>query len=147
MKYFITAIAIISFNIYSDDHKGLPKPSDCKGSPANYYVAKLIEGGTIEGWLNATKMHEAYYKDRGFDVEVVPSIQYLPNEENGGPSDDVFRISTHVIHKNVSELERWNKWSSNERTDSDKKDYDAFVDEYDKNNEVTAKRFVCMLKS
>jgi len=66
MNYLITALALISFNIYSDDHKGLPKPSDCQGSPANYYVAKLVDGGTIEGWLNATKMHEAYYKDRGF---------------------------------------------------------------------------------
>jgi hypothetical protein len=147
MNYLITALALISFNVYSDDHKGLPKPSDCQGSPANYYVAKLIDGGTIEGWLKATKMHEAYYQDRGFDVKVVPSIQYLPNEENGGPSDDVFRISTHVIYKNVSEVERWSEWNNNERTDSDEKDYDAFVAEYDKNNEVTAKRFLCMLKS
>jgi len=97
--------------------------------------------------LKATKMHEAYYQDRGFDVKVVPSIQYLPNEENGGPSDDVFRISTHVIYKNVSEVERWSEWNNTERTESDEKDYDAFVAEYDKNNEVTAKRFLCMLKS
>jgi len=147
MKYFITAIAIISFNIYSDDHKGLPKPSDCKGSPANYYVAKLIEGGTIEGWLNATKMHEAYYKDRGFDVEVVPSIQYLPNEEDGGPSEEMFRLSTHVVHKSLPEQERWWDWNQNTRTESDVKARDAFVAEYDKNNEVTARRYLCILSN
>jgi len=147
MKCLITTLAIIAFNVHANDHKSLPKPSECKGSPANYYVAKLIEGGSLNGWLKATKMHEAYYQDRGFDVKVVPSIQYLPNEENDGPSDDVFRISTHVIYKNVSEVERWSEWNNNERTDSDEKDYDAFVAEYDKNNEVTAKRFLCMLKS
>ncbi|NCV46160.1 MAG: hypothetical protein EBX13_05190 [Proteobacteria bacterium] len=147
MKYLITTLAIIAFNVHANDHKNLPKPSECKGSPANYYVAKLIEGGSLNGWLKATKMHEAYYQDRGFDVKVVPSIQYLPNEENGGPSDDVFRISTHVIYKNVSEVERWSEWNNTERTESDEKDYDAFVAEYDKNNEVTAKRFLCMLKS
>jgi len=147
MKYLITTLAIIALNVHANDHKNLPKPSECKGSPANYYVAKLIEGGSLNGWLKATKMHEAYYQDRGFDVKVVPSIQYLPNEENGGPSDDVFRISTHVIYKNVSEVERWSEWNNTERADSDEKDYDAFVAEYDKNNEVTAKRFLCMLKS
>ena len=147
MKYLITTLAIIAFNVHANDHKNLPKPSECKGSPANYYVAKLIEGGSLNGWLKATKMHEAYYQDRGFDVKVVPSIQYLPNEENGGPSDNVFRISTHVIYKNVSEVERWSEWNNTERSESDEKDYDAFVAEYDKNNEVTAKRFLCMLKS
>ena len=65
----------------------------------SYYVAKLIEGGTIEGWLNATKMHQAYYKDRGFDVEVVPSIQYLPSEENNGPGEEVFRLSSRNSSK------------------------------------------------
>ena len=77
MKYLLTTIAIISFSALADDHKSLPKPNECEGSPANYYVAKLNEGGTIEGWLNAAKMHQAYYKERGFDVKVIPSIQYL----------------------------------------------------------------------
>ena len=108
-------------------------------------MAKLNEGGTIEGWLNAAKMHQAYYKERGFDVKVIPSIQYLPSEDDSGPRDEVFRISTHVIHANTSEQERWWDWNQNERNDFDIKARDAFIAEYDKNNEVVARRFLCML--
>ena len=50
MKYLITTLAIITLNVYANDHIDLPKPSECKGSPASYYVAKLLEGGTINGW-------------------------------------------------------------------------------------------------
>ncbi|MDB3997132.1 hypothetical protein N9458_03815 [Gammaproteobacteria bacterium] len=145
MKYLITTLAIIAFNVHANDHKNLPKPSDCQGSPANYYVSKLIKGGTIKGWLNVTKMHEAYYRDRGFDVEVIPAIQYLPSEDDSGPSEEIFRLSTQVIHKSLSEQERWWNWSQNKRTESDVKERDAFVAEYDKNNEVTARRFLCIL--
>ena len=145
MRYLLTTIAIISFSTLADDHKSLPKPNECEGSPAHYYVATLNEGGTIEGWLNAAKMHQAYYKERGFDVKVIPSIHYLPSEDDSGPRDEVFRISTHVIHANTSEQERWWDWNQNERNDSDIKARDAFVAEYDKNNEVVARRFLCML--
>ncbi len=40
MKYLLTTIAIISFSVFADNHKNLPKPDDCEGKPANYYVAK-----------------------------------------------------------------------------------------------------------
>ena len=147
MKYLITTLAIISFNVYSDDHKGLPKPSDCKGSPASYYVSKLIEGGTIEGWIKATEMHQAYYEDRGFNVSIVPSIQYLPDDQNDGPEDEIFRLSTHVIHPSRAEQEKFWEWNQNERTDSDRKARAAFIAEYDKNNEVTARRYLCILSN
>ena len=77
MKYLLTTIAMISFSVIADDHKNLPKPGDCEGKPANYYVAKLTKNGTIDGVLNASNLHEAFYKNRGYEVEVVPSIQYL----------------------------------------------------------------------
>ena len=119
----------------------------CKGSPASYYVSKLIEGGTVEGWIKATKMHQAYYEDRGFNVRIVPSIQYLPSEENNGPRDEIFRLSTHVIHPNRTEQEKFFEWNQNERTDSDLKARAAFIAEYDKNNEVTARRYLCILSN
>ena len=146
MKSFLTTMLVISsLSLYSNVLSSSPKLEDCKGSPASYYVSKLIEGGTVEGWIKATKMHQAYYEDRGFNVRIVPSIQYLPSEENNGPRDEIFRLSTHVIHPNRTEQEKFFEWNQNERTDSDLKARAAFIAQYDKNNEVTARRYLCIL--
>ena len=141
MKYLLTSIAVISFSMFADDHKSLPKPSECMGKPANYYVAKLTKNGTIEGVLSASSLHEAFYKNRGYKVEVVPSIQYLRNED-GVPSDEVFRLSTHVI---FPDSETASNWRARERTQKDKNEYDFYVNEYNKNSEVTTSRFLCIL--
>jgi hypothetical protein len=92
-------------------------------------------------------MHQAYYKDRGFNVNIVPSIQYLPDDENNGPEDKIFRLSTHVIHPSRAEQEKFWNWNQKERTDSDIKARAAFIAEYDKNNEVTARRYLCILSN
>ena len=141
MKYLLTTLAIISFSVFADDHKNLPKPSECKGKPANYYVSKLTKNGTIEGVLNASSLHEAFYKNRGYEVEVVPSIQYLRNED-GVPSDEIFRLSTHVI---FPDSETASKWRERDRTQKDKDEYDFYVNEYNKNSELTTSRFLCIL--
>tara|TARA_B100001059_G_scaffold21231_1_gene17127 strand:+ start:172 stop:600 length:429 start_codon:yes stop_codon:yes gene_type:complete len=141
MKYLLTTIAVISFSVFADDHQSLPKPSECMGKPANYYVAKLTKNGTIEGVINASILHEAFYKNRGYEVEVVPSIQYLRNED-GVPSDEIFRLSTHVIFPNA---ETASKWRERDRTQKDKDEYDFYVNEYNKNSELTTSRFLCIL--
>jgi hypothetical protein len=141
MKYLLTILAVISFSVFADDHKNLPKPSECKGKPANYYVSKLTKNGTIEGFLNASSLHEAFYKNRGYEVEVVPSIQYLRNED-GVPSDEIFRLSTHVI---FPDSETASKWRERDRTQKDKDEYDFYVNEYNKNSELTTSRFLCIL--
>ena len=141
MKYLLTTLAVISFSVFADDHKNLPKPSECKGKPANYYVSKLTKNGTIEGVLNASSLHEAFYKNRGYEVEVVPSIQYLRNED-GVPSDEIFRLSTHVIFPNA---ETASKWRERDRTQKDKDEYDFYVNECNKNSELTTSRFLCIL--
>ena len=141
MKYLLTTIAVISFSVFADDHKNLPKPGECMGKPTNYYVSKLTKNGTIEGVLNASSLHEAFYKNRGYEVEVVPSIQYLRNED-GVPSDEIFRLSTHVIFPNA---ETASKWRERDRTQKDKDEYDFYVNEYNKNLELTTSRFLCIL--
>jgi hypothetical protein len=141
MKYLLTILAVISFSVFADDHKNLPKPSECKGKPANYYVSKSTKNGTIEGFLNASSLHEAFYKNRGYEVEVVPSIQYLRNED-GVPSDEIFRLSTHVI---FPDSETASKWRERDRTQKDKDEYDFYVNEYNKNSELTTSRFLCIL--
>ena len=55
--------------------------SECKGKEANYYVAKITKGGSAAGWLQASKMHQKFYKDRGSDIMVVPMMQYRRNSE------------------------------------------------------------------
>ena len=148
MKSFLTTmLAITSLSLYSSELSSSPKLEDCKGSPASYYVSKLIEGGTIDGWIKATEMHQAYYEDRGFNVRIVPSIQYLPDDENNGPEDEIFRLSTHVIHPSRAEQEKFWEWNQNERTDSDLKARATFIAQYDKNNEVTARRYLCILSN
>ena len=141
MKYLSLIYLLFSFSVFADDHKNLPKPGECKGKPANYYIAKLTKNGTIDGVLNASTLHEAFYKNRGYEVEVVPSIQYLRNE-NGVPSDEVFRLSTHVI---FPDTETASNWRARERTQKDKNEYDFYVNEYNKNSEVTTSRFLCIL--
>jgi hypothetical protein len=122
MKYLLTTIAIISFSVFADNHKNLPKPDDCEGKPANYYVAKLTKNGTIDGVLNASSLHETFYKDRGYVVEVIPS--------------------THVIFPDSKTA---SKWRERERTQKDRDEYNFYVNEYNKNSEVTTSRFICIL--
>jgi hypothetical protein len=141
MNYLLTIATLLSFSAIADDHIDLPKPSECEGKPANYYVAKLTTNGTLEGMLNASSLHETFYKDRGFEVEVVPSIQYLRNED-GVPSDEVFRLSTHVI---FPDSETASKWRERDRTQKDREEYNFYVNEYNKNTEVTTSRFICIL--
>ena len=71
----------------------------------------------------------------------------MPDDENNGPKDEIFRLSTHVIHPSRVEQEKFWEWNQNERTDSDLKARAAFIAEYDKNNEVTARRYLCMLSN
>ena len=52
-----------------------------------------------------------------------------------------------MIYKSLPEQERWWDWNQNARTESDIEARDAFVAEYDKNNEVTARRYLCILSN
>jgi hypothetical protein len=72
---------------------------------------------------------------------VVPSIQYL-RDENGIASDEIFRISTHVIFPDSKTA---SKWRQRERTQKDRDEYNFYVNEYNKNSEVTTSRFLCIL--
>ena len=66
---FLLALSFYSFAAPTDF-------SECKGKEANYYVAKITKGGSAAGWLQASKMHQKFYKDRGSDIMVMPMMQY-----------------------------------------------------------------------
>ena len=120
--------------------------SECRGKEANYYVAKIIKGGSAAGWLQASKMHQKFYKERGSDIMVVPMMQYRRDSE-GNVTDRLYRATSMV----VGSQESWKKWRelrvNQSKSDSEKaqKDYDAFMDLYNKNTELTVQRKLCVL--
>ena len=132
---------------FADDHTISTDFSDCDGKVVNYYVSKIIPGGTIEGVMKASKMHQNFYDSQSVNVKVYPALQYLRNDE--GTEEKLHRVSTMVIWESVS---AWSEWrdsieslSAEERNKADK-NYNAFVAEYNKNTEVVAERRWCMLK-
>jgi len=136
----------VSFFTFADDHKMSSDFSDCEGKIANYYVAKINKGGTVEGWLEASKMHQKFYKDRGSDIMIIPMMQYK-RDDDGNTIDELYRVSTMVVGSQDS----WSKWRDirNNQTDAEAKtsqaEYDAYVALYDKHNTLTAQRRVCIL--
>ncbi len=120
--------------------------SECKGKEANYYVANFTKNGNAQGWLEATKMHQAFYKERGSDILVVPMLQYKRDSE-GNTTDKVHRITSMV----VGTQDAWKKWremrdnlSESESTKA-QEEYDAYVSLYNKHTELTVQRKLCIL--
>ena len=138
---------LLSGMIIADDHKIPENFEDCKGRIANYYVARLTPRGSLEGWYKATEMHREYYQSRGGKVNIYPSLQYRVDEENN-TEDKIFRVSSLVVWDSQ---EAWNEFRefrnnrSEEEAKEDRKEYDAFVAMYDRHNEVTAQRRICLL--
>ena len=144
MKYFL----LLTFSIFSfaDDHAISTDFSDCKGKVVNYYVSKIIPGGSVEGMMKASEMHQNFYDEQGANVKVYPALQYLRTDE--GTEEELHRISTMVVWDSVNS---WNEWresvealSEEDREVADKQYY-AFVEMYNKNTEVVTETRWCML--
>ena len=52
MRYFL----LLTFSIFSfaDDHRISTDFSDCDGKVVNYYVSKIISGGSVDGMMKAS---------------------------------------------------------------------------------------------
>ena len=144
MKYLL----LVTFSIFSfaDDHVISTEFSDCKGKVVNYYVSKIIPGGSVEGMMKASEMHQNFYDEQGANVKVYPALQYLRTDE--GTEEELHRISTMVVWDSVNS---WNEWresvealSEEDREVADKQYY-AFVEMYNKNTEVVTETRWCML--
>ena len=144
MKYFL----LVTFSIFSfaDDHVISTEFSDCKGKVANYYVSKIIPGGSVEGMMKASEMHQNFYDEQGANVKVYPALQYLRTDE--GTEEELHRTSTMVVWDSINS---WNEWreSVEALSEEDKevadKQYYAFVEMYNKNTEVITETRWCML--
>ena len=121
--------------------------SDCDGKVVNYYVSKIISGGSVEGLIEASKLHQEFYDKQDANVKVYPALQYLRNDD--GTDDKLHRVSTMVIWDSVTAWREWREsvdaLSKEEREVADN-EYNAFVAKYNKNTEVVAERRWCMLK-
>ena len=145
MRYFL----LLTFSVFSfaNDHSISTNFSDCEGKIVNYYVSKLLPMGSVEGMMEATKMHREFYKKRGAEVKVYPAIQYK-RVDGGGTEESLHRLSTMVVWENNQSWENWrdrfNALSDRDRK-RERKEYDAFVSKYNENTEVVAERRWCML--
>ena len=145
MRYFL----LLTFSIFSfaDDHAMSTNFSDCDGKVVNYYVSKIISGGSVEGLIEASKLHQEFYDKQDANVKVYPALQYLRNDD--GTDDKLHRVSTMVIWDSVTAWREWREsvdaLSKEEREVADN-EYNAFVAKYNNNTEVVAERRWCMLK-
>ena len=54
-RIFILVTFLFTVNAEAMHHENSHKFSDCDGKVANYYVSKLIAGGTVKGFLKDSK--------------------------------------------------------------------------------------------
>ena len=106
MRYFL----LLTFSIFSfaDDHRISTDFSDCDGKVVNYYVSKIISGGSVEGVMKASKMHQNFYDEQGANVKVYPALQYLRNDD--GTEETLHRVSTMVVWDSIN---AWMEWREN----------------------------------
>ena len=147
-KFFIQFSLIFCISIMADDHTDAnAKFSECQGKVANYYLSNLVDGGSVEGWLKAAAMHEKYYNDRNFEVEVLTEMQYSVDED-GNVSDKFVSLDTLVVWNSLSarnEFQTYLDNRSSEQVNRDEKEFSAFVNLYEKNTKIAERKRLCML--
>ena len=141
LKYlFIFLITITTFSVFSAHHEKSYNFSDCEGQVGNLYVSEILESGTVEGFKKAVKLHQKFYKDRGFDVQVKANIEY--ERDGNETTEEPSRLTTVVIFPS---LEAQGLWSIREFTEQDQIDFNAFVDIYNANTKVVVRKSNCYL--
>ncbi len=141
LKYlFIFLITITAFSVFSAHHEKSYNFSDCEGQVGNLYVSEILELGTVEGFKKAVKLHQKFYKDRGFDVQVKANIEY--ERDGNETTEEPSRLTTVVIFPS---LEAQGLWRNREFTEQDQKDFNAFVDIYNANTKVVVRKSNCYL--
>ena len=130
----------ISISLFSMHHEKIVNFSDCKGEVGNFYVSRILEGGTIEGFQKAVNLHQKFYSSRGFNVQVIPSVQY--QREDGEVIEKPYMFSTLVLFPNLKIREEWRE---REITEQDQEEFNAFIKLYDENNEIIETKAICNL--
>ena len=148
MKNYLLLNLLLSFSIIASlELEANAKFSECQGKVANYYLSNLVDGGSVEGWLKAAAMHEKYYNNRNFKVEVLTEMQYSVDED-GNVSDKFVSLDTLVVWNSLSARNEFQKYLDNrssKQVEKDEKEFSAFVNLYEKNTKVTERKRLCML--
>ena len=141
LKYLFTfLITITAFSDFSAHHEKSYNFSDCEGAVGNLYVSEILESGTVKGFKKAVKLHQKFYKDRGFDVQVKANIEY--ERDGNETTEEPSRLTTVVVFPS---LEVQGLWQNRDFTEQDQNDFNAFVDIYNTNTKVVVRKTNCYL--
>lgn len=141
LKYlFIFLITINTCSVFSAHHEKSYNFSDCGGQVGNLYVSEMLESGTVKGFKKAVKLHQKFYKDRGFNVQVKANIEY--ERDGNETTEEPSRLTTVVIFPS---LEVQSLWQNREFTEQDQKDFNSFVEIYNANTKVVVRKSNCYL--
>ena len=141
LKYlFLLLITFTSFSVFSAHHEKSYNFSDCEGEVGNLYVSEMLESGTVKGFKKAVKLHQKFYKDRGFNVQVKANIEY--ERDGNETTEEPSRLTTVVIFPS---LEVQSLWQNREFTEQDQKDFISFVEIYNANTKVVVRKSNCYL--
>ena len=131
---------LTSLSAFSMHHETSHNFSDCEGEVGNLYISKMLKNGSVEGFKQAVKKHQEFYQSRELDVRVIPGIQYERNDE--GTVENLHSLTTMVIFPNRKTRENW---GNRDFSENDQKEFDAFVNLYNENNQVEDRKSVCFL--
>ena len=141
LKYlFVFLITITAFSVFSAHHEKSYNFSDCEGAVGNLYVSEILESGTVKGFKKAVKLHQKFYSDRGFDVQVNANIEY--ERDGNETTEEPSRLTTVVVFPS---LEVQGLWQNREFTEQDQNDFNAFVEVYNANTKVVVRKTNCYL--
>ena len=141
LKYLFTfLITITAFSVFSAHHEKSYNFSECEGAVGNLYVSDILESGTVKGFKKAVKLHQKFYNDRGFDVQVKANIEY--ERDGKETTEEHSRLNTVVIFPSQ---EVHGLWQNREFTEQDQNDFNAFVDIYNANTKVVVRKSNCYL--
>ena len=140
-KYLLMFLTVaLTSSLSSMHHEKSNNFSDCEGKVGNLYVSEILNSGTVEGFKQAVGLHRKFYIERGFDVQIIPSIEYERNENT--TIEIPYRLSTTVLFPSLKVRELW---GNREFSEQDQKEFNAFLDIYNKNNKVVVRRSICYL--
>ena len=131
---------LTSLSVFPMHHESTYQFSDCQGEVGNLYISKMLKTGSIEGFKQAVKKHQEFYDSRGLKVRVIPGIQYERSDQ--GTVEELHSLTTMVIFSSKEDRENW---GNIDFTENDQKEFDAFVNLYNKNNKVEDRKSVCFL--
>jgi len=111
-----------------------PEPWTCEGHVAMLRRSEIIEGGSIEGFLEATRHHIAWYRSNGVETNIQVVARVIERDVETGreiPSDREI-VTLHIDPPDREGLpigdEAW----------------EAFVAEYVANSKIVEARRICL---